>query len=281
MVSCKMAFVATRFVLAIIMAACLCPVVAWGCVGARPLAMGGAYIGLADDISATYWNPAGLVQLDKPQATVMYTGSNRDSINYQDYYAMGTGNRRLGWAISKISYKLDLGGGIDKQTWWWGSLGFKITGSTALGVNVRKITDSFSNVSTDMAIDAAFFQNFGPKFSAGLLVQNINEPETTVTPGGSATWVRNTRPGIAFRPDKTLVLTADLYDAENNADSRKMRYGLEKILLNGIAIRAGYYGNTDSFTFGLGGKIGRTKLDAVVMTGDLDNTVLISATGDY
>jgi hypothetical protein len=32
-------------------------------VGARPLGMGGAYVGLADDSTSTYWNPAGLADV--------------------------------------------------------------------------------------------------------------------------------------------------------------------------------------------------------------------------
>ena len=32
-------------------------------VGSKAIAMGGAFIGLADDYSAVYWNPAGLVQM--------------------------------------------------------------------------------------------------------------------------------------------------------------------------------------------------------------------------
>ena len=31
---------------------------ALACVGARPHGMGGAFIGVADDINAVYWNPA-------------------------------------------------------------------------------------------------------------------------------------------------------------------------------------------------------------------------------
>ena len=34
-------------------------------VGARPLAMGGAYVALANDASAFYWNPAGMSQSDR------------------------------------------------------------------------------------------------------------------------------------------------------------------------------------------------------------------------
>ena len=32
-------------------------------VGTRASAMGGAFIGLADDYSAVYWNPAGITQI--------------------------------------------------------------------------------------------------------------------------------------------------------------------------------------------------------------------------
>ena len=62
------------------------------CVGARPLAMGGAFVAVADDVNATYWNPAGLSQIPagKIEITGMHTTTNRDQINYQDYAAAAT-----------------------------------------------------------------------------------------------------------------------------------------------------------------------------------------------
>jgi hypothetical protein len=41
-------------------------------VGARALGMGGAFVSLANDASATYWNPAGLVQLESREAMGMH-----------------------------------------------------------------------------------------------------------------------------------------------------------------------------------------------------------------
>jgi hypothetical protein len=41
-------------------------------VGARALAMGGAFCSLADDGTAFYWNPAGLAFMTKPQLSGMY-----------------------------------------------------------------------------------------------------------------------------------------------------------------------------------------------------------------
>jgi len=42
-------------------------------VGARALGMGGSFVSIADDISALYWNPAGVARLSGPQA--MFTHS--------------------------------------------------------------------------------------------------------------------------------------------------------------------------------------------------------------
>ncbi len=43
-------------------------------VGARALGMGGSFVAVADDASATYWNPAGLGGLDRTELTFMHTG---------------------------------------------------------------------------------------------------------------------------------------------------------------------------------------------------------------
>ncbi|MFQ5866593.1 MAG: PorV/PorQ family protein [bacterium] len=41
-------------------------------VGARPVAMGGAFVAVADDANTTYWNPAGLAQLEEREITAMH-----------------------------------------------------------------------------------------------------------------------------------------------------------------------------------------------------------------
>ena len=41
-------------------------------VGARSEAMGGAIVGLADDASAIFWNPAGIVKVNNVQAHFSY-----------------------------------------------------------------------------------------------------------------------------------------------------------------------------------------------------------------
>jgi long-subunit fatty acid transport protein len=45
--------------------------------GARAAGMGGAFIAVADDATAASWNPAGLINLEKPEFSVVYSYFNR------------------------------------------------------------------------------------------------------------------------------------------------------------------------------------------------------------
>ncbi len=45
--------------------------------GARALGMGGAFISVADDATAASWNPAGLIQLEKPELSIVGAYDNR------------------------------------------------------------------------------------------------------------------------------------------------------------------------------------------------------------
>ncbi|MDE0301029.1 MAG: PorV/PorQ family protein [Candidatus Poribacteria bacterium] len=44
-------------------------------VGARALGMGGAFVSIADDATAAYWNPAGLASVEKHAFSIMYSDS--------------------------------------------------------------------------------------------------------------------------------------------------------------------------------------------------------------
>lgn len=53
-------------------------------MGARAVAMGNAHVGLANDVYATYWNPAGLSQLQTPEAGFVHS---QDAQNIQTEFA--------------------------------------------------------------------------------------------------------------------------------------------------------------------------------------------------
>jgi hypothetical protein len=45
--------------------------------GARAMGMGGAFISIADDATATSWNPSGLVQLDRKESSFVHVLGHR------------------------------------------------------------------------------------------------------------------------------------------------------------------------------------------------------------
>ena len=53
-------------------------------IGGRPLGMGGAFTGVADDVTSGYYNPAGLANLNYPQLSLMHSEQFGELVNY-DY----------------------------------------------------------------------------------------------------------------------------------------------------------------------------------------------------
>jgi len=60
--------------------------------GARALGFSGAFTAVADDATAASWNPAGLIQLERPEASAVYRFSHETQRHHSDdlTYAVGT-----------------------------------------------------------------------------------------------------------------------------------------------------------------------------------------------
>lgn len=275
-----------------------CAVGASCCVGARPLAMGGAFVAVADDVHATYWNPAGLVYLSPGvlECTLMHTATNRDSINYQEYSAVASGPPKfsrqpgkVGWGVSFVANRRvfeDQTNDVlveDDELWMWlsGAVGLGPLGS--IGINARLIADHAPkayDIGTDPAVDIGYMLRLNDSVRLGLLVQDANQPWKTSRGVPFARYTRNFRPGIAVTPLPNLILSAEGYDVTNDGGSRSLRAGAE-LTLGSVALRGGYYGfgwsdTPRAATVGLGVKGGQGSLDLAVMSGDLDNTVILS-----
>src|ERR1700690_3447731 len=73
-------------------------------VGARALAMGGAFVALANDVTAGYWIPAGLSRINYPEFTLMHDSESGSLVNH-DYGAVairvGT-STSLGLSIIRV-----------------------------------------------------------------------------------------------------------------------------------------------------------------------------------
>ena len=73
-------------------------------VGGRALGMGGAFSATANDVTAGYWNPAGLIHVKFPQVMLMHTEQFDGIIKY-DYggFALPIGNERsIGISLIRV-----------------------------------------------------------------------------------------------------------------------------------------------------------------------------------
>lgn len=130
-------------------------------VGPRALGMGGAFVGLANDPLAPYWNPAGLTQMSYPVGMIVsanlkskidraqdlfnpYTLFDDAQFNFISFVSRRSG---LGWRqVNKINkHTYDVGSSTD----CWSNLheifltAARGQGQTALGVNFKYLFGNF------------------------------------------------------------------------------------------------------------------------------------------
>ena len=123
--------------------------------GARSLAMGGAYVSLANDVSALYWNPAGIVSVVRP--------------SIQLYHAP--------WLVDTDYYH----GGSVVPMGRLGTLGFSYTAITMKEMLVRTVQnpepDEYGEKfdAGSLAMGIAYAKNLTDQFSFGFQTKFIQE----------------------------------------------------------------------------------------------------------
>ena len=81
------------------------------CVGSRPWGMGGAFVAVADDGAAVYWNPAGLIQLQDKEVQFTATLAAEGGFRYRNFLAYTEPDAGFGaGGISWIQSRTPLGG---------------------------------------------------------------------------------------------------------------------------------------------------------------------------
>lgn len=176
-------------------------------VGARANAMGGAYSSVANDVSAIYWNPAGIASVNETQTLFTYTKMFADiNINYfgfvipaGDYGTFGASVTALNVGDMDVTTEFLPEGTGEKFS--AGSYAFTlsyakfITENFAVGANVKYIRESIYNSSASgIAFDigtifttpfygikfASSISNYGSKMQMSgddLLVRHDPDPQ--------------------------------------------------------------------------------------------------------
>ena len=246
--------------------------------GARSLAMGGAYVALADEASAPYWNPAALTQIEEHQFLSMYAPFfEKTSYSFMSYiHLLG----RLGsLAISDV---LIYSGGyeeVDKDGNVIGrnksicknaviiSYGNRVHRRISLGASLKLIYERVMKYSgSGQGMDLGILCRPLDRLSIGLAVQNVLEPKVTLRYDPNV-YKLNLKAGMALNAlSKRLTLTADI----NKLVDEKAYFAVgaeispwEKISgssLNSVDLRLGF-NHLQAMTVGIGLNIKSLSLD--------------------
>ena len=227
-------------------------------VGLRALSMGGAFVGVADDATSVYWNPAGLPTGAIVGATI---GGDRFQVGNPEFPPQAGARRQAGNLFSFGGWPLGLSyakfqtstlqpgpdGTLIGDTLATSQFGVSIVQTLLPGVVIGstlkyvrgRFTSGISSGSTiDDALEAAsdldsdsegrFDFDIGlmadmNRLRVGLVLKNLNEPTFTDLAGTAITQESRARLGLAILPATGLTLAMDL-----DLDTVDLRDGLRR-----------------------------------------------------
>ncbi|MFB6290837.1 MAG: hypothetical protein ABEJ25_03820 [Candidatus Bipolaricaulia bacterium] len=233
--------------------------------GARPMGMGGAFVGLADDENAVYYNPAGLANLSDFGVTTLWS----PQFGFLDYGGVGVVGKYVGFSSSVLfsgSIAVPNEFGVDTGTsfsYFSGhgvlGFGFPVLSHLSLGGKVKYYYSHLTLESTDdgygWSVDPAIMAK-GGNFGLGVTVENVLTRGIVYGSDYKEQLERKLRAGISYssRIDENMKLNL-LADIEAPFDSiGTTDYGLVKphlgleLWLSNLGVRAGYNGR--AFTVG-------------------------------
>ena len=255
-------------------------------VGARALGMGGAFAALVDDVTSTYWNPAGLALTQGFHLSGMYTDKFGQGIQFQ--FLAGTGAWKWGaLGVAMIRQAIEdipfYGNGegeyfSEYQTLWLasgaGEIPSEVEGLEALsfGVTLKYYThELLEGRGTGFGFDLGLMGRVGFDWGTlafGLVSRDIRGTQikwkgTDHEPINHVPWINSA--SLAFGLlDGQLWLSAGADLAIARPGLTKLRLGAELWLVEGLALRAGLVRLADGtlrYSAGAGFRLGDFVID--------------------
>jgi len=261
-------------------------------VGARALAMGGAFVAVADDATAMLWNPAGLAQLEDTRLAGMSTDLYGLGITHQfigavtTFANLGVG---LGWERASIDGQIVDGGGELGGTFTWveqaivGSLATNVLDVAMAGANVKYYLadNGLGDAASGFGFDLGLLVSLGDMFVIGVNAMDL-AGSTLAWDGGTTDVISGLyKAGLAMSlAEDRLILATDVdFDG---TDLGNTHVGVEFQVIDELALRGGvvltnnfqdYY-----FTIGAGINVAGLYVDAAyILEETLGNTLVLSA----
>lgn len=221
-------------------------------MGARALAMGGAFVAVADDATALHYNPAGLADVASWELSSFYS----TQYGAAGYGAVVLAGRGLGGGVQWVrSTDVPLAdewsnrtGEFDlSQTAWRVGYGGRI-GNVAVGVALAHIRDRYSSTSgSGLTGDAGALVTVGP-VRLGFAARHFWGQRTSST-GTKEPFEPELVVGASWKSGSLLV-------AAERSFSGPVRAGVEYRLGRSLALRAGAWAEDGYFNWSAGAGIG-------------------------
>lgn len=259
-------------------------------MGARPRALGSAFVSLADDANAAHWNPAGLVcdprlsfmvtrhwlygleeigndylALDLPALGPLHAGASWVHLGIDDVYSEDTLNLAVGFHAPFLD---GLSLGVAGKLFLLDAPGYE------------KYNDpNYTGGDHDYSFDLGLLYRSGRAWTLGAVVYNVASPElqlisTTEDPDPVFTeWAA----GGSYLFRETLLVTADFRDREGVWDDVLLHGGAEIWFFDALVLRSGM--DRDLVTMGAGLQDGHWQVDMTLETQkELGNVYMLSFT---
>lgn len=259
----------------------------WG-AGARSLGMGKAFVSIADDASATYWNPAGLAQIDRKEITALHAILWADTMyDFISYVHPITGMGTVGGSITRLySGKFDgrdennisTHEFSDSQTALGASYGKQIVDVLALGASIKYVThnlDEHKNGNFTFDIGAMYKSPMVEHLQVGLNLRNLMGLRTGADTEDKLPLTLRFGFNYKLLRDK-LALVIDL---EKSRAPLSYHFGTEYWAFQYLAVRFGI--DPEEFTLGFGIRYRDYGLDYAFATHDLGGSHRLSASWKF
>ncbi len=209
-------------------------------VGARALAMGNAFTAVADDATAGFWNPAGLIQW---QGVKLFGVTKFHDQHYYRFDPKGIGYSWRGYSLywgNKIA--LDVASGIPDFNYYGVArqLGAYLAIGLSLKFKRRHPSDYYQFFGYHTSYDIGLLFKPRPELKFGCLLQNLE--------GRGVQWVTL---GTAYRYD-TYQFSADIALSTEDAE-QEFYFGVEWVPSSFFSMRVG--NSNGFFTGGVGLRI--------------------------
>jgi len=222
-------------------------------VSARAMGLGGAFIGLADDEAAAFYNPAGLPQLSGFKLASHFTRP----FGVFSYGTLAAAGRGWGGYLLLLDsdtlerrdlYGNPIGTFRYTETGLVLGLGHRASGNLSLGLQVKVYGLAFPTPGFGLSLSPCLLFR-GESRTCGIVWQNLLNTPIAYLGGNTEPWMSDIAVGIAWRVGDTTYLLDFTENLIARGDLSCVRMGVEYSGCRPLTLRAGTNRDCSSLGF--------------------------------